>query len=281
MVVPKGRKIIKINRLTFLEKYGDWAVIAGAAEGLGKAWSESLAKRKMNIVMVDNQPGLLDQLAARLEKEEQIQTLRLHLDLRKPDAYQVIIDNIQNINCRLLVYNVAYSLVKPFMNVTTTELDNFIEINTRTQIKLVHSFTDYLIGKKNGGGILLMSSLAGLIGMHLVTTYAATKAFSWNLAEALHHELKPYQIDVMACIAGATATPAYLKTNPYYGFIKPLVMKPEAVTEAALDKLGKKTLFIPGFSNRLNYFILTRLLPRKTAANIANNTMGKMYAHLK
>lgn len=281
MVVPKGRKIIKLNRLTFLKKYGDWAIVAGAAEGLGKAWSDSLAKRKMNILMVDNQPELLDQLAARLEKKEQIKTIRLHLNLGKQDAWQVIIDKIQTINCRLLIYNAAYSLVKPFTQHTPDELDNFIDINTRTQIKLVHSFADYLIKKNNGGGILLMSSLAGLIGMHMVTPYAATKAFSWNLAEALHHELKSHHIDVMACIAGATSTPAYLKTNPKYGFIKPLVMKPEAVAEAALDKLGKKTLFIPGFSNRLNYFILTRLLPRKTAAKIANNTIGNMYKHLK
>jgi len=267
--------------LTFLQKYGDWAVVAGAAEGLGKAWSESLAKRKMNIVMVDNQPDLLDQLAIKLEKEEQIQTVRLHLDLGKQEAYQVIIQKVQKLNCRLLIYNAAYSLVKPFSEVTIDELDNFIEINNRTQIKLVHSFANYLIEKNNGGGILLMSSLAGLIGMHMVTSYAATKAFSWNLAEALHHELKPNGIDVMACIAGATATPAYLKTNPKYGFIKPLVMKPEAVAEAALDKLGRTTLFIPGFSNRLNYFILTRLMPRKMAAKIANSTMGHMYAHLK
>jgi len=267
--------------LTFLKKYGDWAVVAGAAEGLGKAWSESLATRKMNIVMVDNQPELLDKLAARLENEEQIQTIRLHLDLGKQEAYQVIIDEIQNINCRLLIYNAAYSLVKPFKDHTTAEIDNFIEINTRTQIKLVHGFANYLIAKSNGGGILLMSSLAGLIGMHMVTSYAATKAFSWNLAEALHHELKPYHIDVMACIAGATATPAYMKTNPTYGLIKPSVMKPSAVAEAALKKLGKKTLFIPGYSNRLNYFILTRLLPRKMAAGIANGTMSKMYSHLK
>jgi short-subunit dehydrogenase len=83
----------------------------------------------------------------------------------------------------------------------------------------------------------------------------------------------------MACIAGATATPAYLKTNPKYGFLKPLVMKPEAVSEIALKKLGKKALFIPGFSNRMNYFILTRLLPRKTAAAIANKTMFGMFQH--
>lgn len=122
-----------------------------------------------------------------------------------------------------------------------------------------------------------MSSLAGLIGMQLVSPYAATKAFAWNLAEALHHELQQHKIDVMACIAGATATPAYLKTKPKYGWPKPAVMRPEEVTEQALNKLGKKVLFIPGFSNRLNYFILTRLMPRKMAASIANKTMAKMY----
>lgn len=267
--------------MTFLKKYGDWAILAGAAEGLGKAWSESLAKRKMNIVMVDNKPDLLDDLADRLEKEYQVQTIRLKLDLRKEDAFEIVLDNIQQINCRLLIYNAAFSLVKPFISHTLAELDNYIDINTRTEIKLVHGFAEYLIRKETGGGIIMMSSLAGLIGMNMVASYAATKAFSWNLAEALHHELEPHHIDVMACIAGATATPAYLKTDPKYGLIKPTVMQPEDVAEAALNKLGKKTLFIPGFSNRMNYFFLTRILPRKMAARIANSTMENMYAHLK
>jgi short-subunit dehydrogenase len=81
-----------------------------------------------------------------------------------------------------------------------------------------------------------------------------------------------------AVIAGATASPAYLKTDPKYGKLKPQVMHPDAVAEAALKKLGKKTLFIPGFSNRFNYFILTKLLPRRMASRIANITMKKMYS---
>ena len=115
--------------------------------------------------------------------------------------------------------------------------------------------------------------------MQLVAPYAATKAFAWNLAEAIHYELKSKNIDVMACIAGATSTPAYLKTNPKYGWLKPAVMTPNEVAEGALNHLGKGGRYIPGFSNRMNYFILTRLLPRKVASSIANNMMGKMYIH--
>lgn len=261
----------------FKKNYREWAIVVGSAEGLGEAYSIALAKRNMNLIMVDNQLGSLSNLAKQLETDFDIKTVQLHLDLSSPDAVQKMMYEIEQIDCRLLIYNAAYSLIKPFINHTEEELDNFININTKTQLKLVHQFSQLLVAKKQSGGVLLMSSLAGLIGMQLVASYAATKAFAWNLAEALHHELKPKNIDVLACIAGATATPAYLKTKPTYGSIKPLVMKPEDVAESALNKLGKKALFIPGFSNRMNYFILTRLLPRKIAASVANKTMLTMF----
>ena len=262
---------------SFKEKYGEWAIVAGAAEGLGEAWSVSLAKRKLNLLMVDNQSKPLQNLAETIKNEYGVETKTLELDLAEKDATGKIMETAGNLDAGLLVYNAAFSLIKPFVELSPEELTPFIDVNVSTQLKLVHAFSKRLTEKKRGGGILLMSSLAGLIGMQLVTPYAATKAFAWNLAEALHYELKPKNIDVMACVAGATATPAYIRTNPQYGFFKPAVMKPAEVTEAVLKKFGKKTLYIPGFSNRMNYFILTRLLPRKTAATIANRTMKKMY----
>lgn len=261
----------------FKNKYGSWAIIVGSAEGLGESYAIALAKRKMNLILVDNQLKLLTAISKKLETDFGIETVQLHLDLKNNDAVKKMMDEIEKVDCRILIYNAAFSLIKPFINHSEEELNNFIDINTKTQLKLVHQFSKHLVKKNQKGGILLMSSLAGLIGMQLVSSYAATKAFAWNLAEALHHELKPKNIDVMACIAGATATPAYLKTKPTYGFIKPLVMQPNDVAESALKKLGKSALFIPGFSNRLNYFILTRLIPRKIAASVANKTMLTMF----
>jgi len=261
----------------FKNKYGSWAIVVGSAEGLGEAYTNALAKRKMNLILVDNQLEKLTAISEKITTDFGIETVQLHLDLKDGNAVELMLKEIKKTDCRLLIYNAAYSLIKPFVNHSEAELDNYIDINTRTQLKLVHQFSKLLIDKKQSGGIVLMSSLAGLIGMQLVSSYAATKAFAWNLAEALHYELKPLQIDVLACIAGATATPAYLKTNPTYGFMKPLVMKPIDVAESALLKLGKKALFIPGFSNRMNYVILTRLLPRKIAASVANKTMLTMF----
>jgi len=262
----------------FRERYGDWALVAGAAIGLGKSFCTSLAKLGLNLVMIDNKEDELLRLSAKLANDYNIKTIPLTIDLFQKEAVTQIMEKTSSIELRLMIYVAAFSQIKRFENYTTNDLEHYININVSTPLKLVHAFSNRLIVKKQSGDILLMSSLAGLLGMQYIVPYAASKAFTWNLAESLHHELKPHNINVMACIAGATATEAYLGTNPQYGFIKPQVQQPSKVAELALKNLGRKALFIPGFSNRVNYFILTRILPRKLASYFANKTMGGMYA---
>jgi short-subunit dehydrogenase len=262
----------------FRERYGNWALIAGAAIGLGESFCVALAKQGINLFMIDNLEEKLMNLSGKLAKAHGIQTIPFCIDLFQTDAVEQIMAKTSAIEIRLMLYVAAFSQIKKFGNYTSNDLEHYININVSTPLKLIHSFSNRLMQRNQPGGILLMSSLAGLLGMQYIAPYAATKAFTWNLAESLHHELKPYKIDVMACIAGATATDAYLGTNPKYGFIKPQVQQPSEVAELALKRIGKKALFIPGFSNWLNFFILTRILPRKMASHFANRTMKKMYS---
>ena len=64
------------------------------------------------------------------------------------------------------------------------------------------------------GGIVLMLSLAGMQGAGFLSTYAASKAFDLVLAESLWYEWKLRGVDVIACVAGATASPNFLNTKP-------------------------------------------------------------------
>lgn len=259
------------------KQYGDWAIILGSAEGIGESYSRILAQMGYHLIMVDHHQESLISLAKELEKEHKIHTKTMCLDLAKPDVVAMIMNKIKSLDCRLFIYNAAYSLIKDFTDYSSEELDGFLNVNTKTPLHLVHSYAQFLKERGQGGGIILMSSLAGLIGMQLVTPYAASKAFTWNLAEALYHELKPYNIDVMACIAGATSSRTYINTQAKQGSIKPQIQTPEEVVFEALKNLGKKALHISGFSNRLNYFLLLRILPRKMSARIANKVIWKMY----
>ncbi len=266
-----------MNSKSFQQKYGPWAVVVGAAEGIGEGFSVVLARSGMNLLMIDMEDESQNLLAEKLQKDFGIQCKTLTINLNEPDAPDAIMEMVKSVDCRLLIYNAAFSRVRRFTDLSENDLENFITINTRSELLLVHRFSRHLITRNQGGGILLMPSLAGLIGVQLVSVYAATKAFTWNLAEALHHELKDQNIDVMSCLAGATETPTYLATRPSYGILKPSVMKSERVAELSLRKLGKSHRYIPGFSNRFNYFLLTRIFPRKWAARIANNTIYSMY----
>ncbi len=260
----------------FKEKYGPWAIVAGAAEGLGRSYCSQLAKREINLIMVDYQEKPLKELATELEKEYNIKTKKIFSDLSLKDSWQNIAQDCESLDCRLLVYNAACSVVKPFMDQDHEDIDCQISTNN---LALTHTTMWFAnkIKHKRSGGILIMSSLAGFYGTQYVPVYSASKAYCYILAEALNGELKPYGIDVMACMAGATATPGFLRSQPRKTKMGPSIMDPEIVAGKALGKLGKKAIYIPGKFNQLSYFSLRKILPRSIATNFVNSTMKKMY----
>lgn len=260
----------------FTGRYGDWGMVAGAAEGLGAAFTEILAKWGMNVILVDRDNQKMEETATRMAEHYGISTVRISADLSQLNNLDDILSEMQKVECRLLIYNAAYGPVKGFMENTSDELDYYLDLNARMPIQLIHRFLKNLKADLPAG-ILIMSSLAGLWGTRWVVPYGATKAFDYNLAEGLHYELKERNVEVMACCAGATDTPGYRRTRPSGNFMGPVVMKPEKVAEEALKKLGKKAVYIPGFMNQLNYFVLTRILPRTLSASLMNRVMRDMY----
>ena len=262
---------------SFKECYGEWALVAGAAEGIGEAFSVELAKKGINLVMADHNTPVMNQLSEKLKITYGITTIEINLDLSVKDAWKRCMEEIRNIDCRLLVYIPAYSRIKRFSHNSEDELDRYIDLNARTPIHFVHSFINSLPDRKSAG-VILMASLAGLIGPPFLAPYAATKAFNILLAESLHSEMKDKNIRVSACCAGETSTPAYWSSNPAKDRKWPPVMNPEQVAEYALLNLGRKAVIIPGWQNRFSYFLIGRLLSRKIAAGIIDNALRKRYS---
>jgi len=259
-------------------KYGSWCLVAGAAEGLGSAFSLSLAAGGMNLILVDLQADPLESLARELESSFGIQLIPLHLDLASDDSVELMMEVIRKTSCRMLIYNAAFSRVQKFMLNNPAMLDRYINVNMRTPMQLIHAFCQLhseLDDQKKG--ILLMSSLAGSWGTQLLGPYGGSKAFNHILAESLYHELKGQGFDVLACIAGATSTPGYLASLPSGKVKTRSVMPPEKVVEAGLQALGHRPFVITGKLNKLIYFLLTRILPRRASLRIMNRAVRDLY----
>jgi hypothetical protein len=261
--------------------YGKWALVAGAAEGIGEGFCTALAEEGFNIILVDKNAAAMRDLALKLARNYSIQTCELPLDLALPDAAKRCLEAAVEKECRLLIYVAAYSRVSRFHELDADDLDKFLAVNTHTLLHLVHGFSNKLIQSGKTGGIILVSSLAGLIGPRYVATYAATKSFSIRLTEALHDELKEQGIDITVCCAGTVSTPTYWNGKPSFEKMKPPIMQSADVARYALGNLGKKTICIPGTTNRLQYFFLLNLIPRWMARRLVNKAMEKMYGYNK
>jgi len=260
------------------EKYGSWALVAGAAEGLGKAFAVSLARRGIGVILADVQAEHLEQLGKELEQSFAVPVRLLHLDLAGESATGEIIQIMERYSCRLLIYNAAFSRVKPFLENLPQELDRYVQVNMRTPLHLIHAFATRNPGQPAlPKGIILMSSLAGSWGTRLLGPYGATKAYTQILAESLHRELRPEGFDVLVSITGATATPGYLSSLP--GERRPPggVMDPVKVVEECFRALGRAPFVVPGPRNKLAYFMLSRVFPRRWSLRIMNREVEKLY----
>lgn len=268
-------KQVKKDQQT-IHQFGEWALVVGAADGIGYGFSSSLASAGVNLILVDKNADLLTKLVEHINQTYRVGVKSLLLDLMETDAIaqlsRVAVEN----GCRFMVYVPAYSPVKPFLNHTPDELDRYMQINSKIPLHLVYHFLksgDNRLPK----GIILMSSLAGLIGAKWEAPYSATKGFNVLLAEALYHELKPQGVAVLACCAGMTDTPTFWSANPKVSGGFPGVMTPRAVADHAIKKLGKEPICIPGWKNRLSYFLLTRLFPRKFAGQLVAKSMEQIF----
>jgi uncharacterized protein len=263
--------------MSIKQKYGQLALVAGASEGIGAAYSTYLAAEGMDLILVARRREPLDQLAAKLTENFNINVRCIECDLSEAGAANYIFDAVHGLEIDLLVYNAALPYIGPFEKNSVEHHTKMAFTNMVTPMNMVQLFGEPML-KRGRGAVILMSSLAGFQGSGFLSVYAATKAFNKILGESLWFEWKNRGVDVIACCAGSTATPNFIKSDPgKTGLFAPRVQKPEEVVEECFKKLGKKPSFISGRGNKVASFMMQKLMPRKMAIDIMGETTRKMY----
>ena len=250
----------------FLRRYGSWAVVAGASEGLGAAWAEALAARGLNLVLFARRPEVLDATAGAIRSRHAVEVRTLALDLATgfgPELERLA----GSLEVGFGVFNAAHAPRGGFLELTLEDQLRSVDVNCRGPLAMAHVLGTRMAARGRGG-LVLMSSLTAFHGSPFIATYGATKAFNLVLGEGLWFELRARGVDVLACAAGATRTPGFLKASPHG---EPGMIEPAQVVEEALGRLGRTGVMIPGRFNRFASFLMRRVLPRGTAAGILGN----------
>lgn len=244
----------------FARKYGPWALIAGASEGIGAAFAEALAGYELSLILVARRPGPLAALAGRLP----VPTLTLTADLATVAGVDAVTTAVEDREVGLMVANAAYSPIGPFLDRSEQQVLAALDLNCRAPLLLAHRLLPPMV-QRGRGGLILMSSLAGVQGTPRIATYSATKAFLAILAEGLWAELRGSGVDVLGCVAGAVATPGLARRTTRRA---PGTRTPEQVVAATLRKLGRGPRVVPGPLMAASAVLMSRLLPRRAAIGL-------------
>jgi short-subunit dehydrogenase len=232
----------------FAKKYGRWAVIAGASEGIGASLADQLGARGLDLVLIARNGALLDEVATQARDAHGVQTRVVVQDLTDPEVGTKVADATDGLDVGLLIYNAGAA------DRTTTFLENELEYSLK-QIKLdcigpialAHQFGTAM-RERGRGGIVLVASLACLAGSATLAMYSAVKAFQHNFAEGLWAELRPHGVDVCCTPLGMTYTPAFQRMGIEYD--PAAHMLSEDVAREIIENIGNGPVHVVGENNR-------------------------------
>jgi short-subunit dehydrogenase len=256
-----------------LQKYGPWALVTGAAQGIGAEFAEQLAAAGLSLVLVDVEEQKLRSRCDALRARHAVEVRPVGLDLRREDLLDALLPEIAGLEVGLLVNNAGIAKIGPFLPQEQGFLLDQLHVNTRAVLLLTHALGREMQQRRRGG-IIVVSSGAAWVGTTWNANYAASKAWGLVFAESLWAELGPGGVDVLGFMPTSTDTEMLWQNTPRAP--KSSVMSVEACVGEALHALGRHPSWFAGTTPRVAHRLLRMFLPRKTLIRFVGRSLRAM-----
>ena len=255
------------------DRFGSWAVVTGASEGIGEAFARELASKGLNLVLIARREPLLEELAAELKLAHGVECRVIATDLSNLENVDAMAAATQDLDVGLMVAAAGFGTSGPLANASLASEVNMVQLNCIGALACTWHFARRFT-ERGRGGLVLMSSLLAFHGVPRAANYAATQAYVQTLAEGLRVELAPFGVEVIASAPGPIGTGFAKRANLQMTQALP----PEVVARVTLAALGHKTTVRPGWLSKLLGWSLA-LLPRWAQVLVITQVMKGMTAH--
>jgi short-subunit dehydrogenase len=254
-------------------RYGPWAVVTGASDGIGRAMARCLAAAGLDLVLVARRRAVLDELAAELTARYGIATRVLDVDLALDAAAATVATATHDLDVGLLVAAAGFGTSGPFLDARLAQELEMLHVNCRAPLALSLHFGRRFANRRRGG-VVLMGSLLAFQGVPYAAHYAATKAYMQTFAEGLHAELAPLGVDVVASAPGPVHSGFAARADMRLG----RALTPHDVAGATLAALGRRSTVRPGWQSQVLEGALAPL-PRRARVRVMGTIMAGMTRH--
>jgi short-subunit dehydrogenase len=210
--------------MNFAERYGPWAVIAGASEGTGACFARRLAAQGLNLVLIARREGPLASLAQEIRDKFNVECATASVDLAKADASALIAEAVGAREVGMFINNAGGDTSNAFFLDGELETwERLAQLDVMNVFRNCHHFARPM-RERGRGGIILVGSGACYGGLTGKAMYSGVKSFDLCFGEALWAELRDAGVHVLNLILGRTDTPEHRRTLKELGLPVPAGM---------------------------------------------------------
>ena len=234
-----------------------YAIVTGAASGMGKEYVRMLAGMGYGIIAADiNADGL-----KKLEEQTHAKGfIAITKDLASPSGAEELIADISRsgADVEILINNAGIFSYRNITEHPEGYISKITTLHNITMAVLCRHFAKTMTAR-GGGYILNISSLSAWMPFPGIAMYAATKRYTKDFSRALGIELRGTGVSVTVACFGAVATSLIGLKPKYVELAKRLhiMITPEKAAEKALRAmLKRKGCTMPGAINHIGKPVL-------------------------
>lgn len=211
---------------------GSVIVLTGAGRGIGAATARALTARGANVLGV-GRSAAPDEWAGHW----------VRADLREPSAGECVIAEASALYGRVdaVVANAGLGHAGPMAQMPTERIVDLVAVNLTAPLLLTRAALPRMLAAGQGT-VLLVSSVAGAVGVPGEAVYSATKAGLESFADTLRQEVHGSGLIISTLLPGVVATDFHNAREVPHERRFPRPMQPDRIAAAIVDMLeGDRT----------------------------------------
>lgn len=240
------------------------AVITGASAGLGKEYINAVIAEYPSVDafwLIARRKELLKEIA---EQHPDKTIAAISLDLSKDESLEIFEQLLKENNpeIKVLVNNAGFGKCEDFFSSNRRSQTDMIDLNCRALTGVTRLCLPFML---DDSLVINVSSIAAFAPTPRMSVYAATKSFVLAFSKALHDELRPRGIKVLAVCPGPMDTEFWKVANVPEGKSRLIDKLPRVVASEVAAKSLKaarrgKLVYTNSFFYKI-YRLLGKLLP--------------------
>lgn len=265
-----------------LRSYGEWAVVTGASDGIGKGLASELAKRGITkLLLVARNDAKLKDVETQLELQtsSRVEVRRLLVDFATESSsalFSKISEATEKMDVGILINNVgiSYPHALYYDEVPIAMLDEILNVNVRSTLIVTRAILPGMKARKRGLIMCIGSAASEIPSDPLYAAYAATKASPEAFCRALKVECAPFGVDVQCQVPLLVKTKLSKLKTP--SLTKPTIETFASYAVSAMEQASSSSSTVcPYWPHALQLFVAKHVMPTRMWDSYRfNETLG-------